>query len=997
MKPMILRNLSCRLPALCFLLAALNLPALTYTNFSSTNGLSLVGASAVVGGALRLTPAATAQVGTAWAQAKQPCASGFDTSFQLRFSNPGSFPGTPLGGDGIAFTLQAIGPTDPTFYANTSAADGSVGVFFNTFWNWPDSTDFSMWDVSGNSVGVVSNGLYLAQTDLNPRGVNLKDGAVHNARIAFDGTGLTVWLDGTVVLTNVPVPGLASAVDAAGNAWVGFGAGTGWAWENHDILSWSFSGPALNHPPVAQCANVIVSPGANCQANASINNGSFDPDGDPITLRQEPPGPYPLGTNRVTLIVTDDKGASNSCSALVIVRHDLPAISYSNFNSTNGLNLLGTAAVVGGALRLTPAADTVNGEVWAIAKQPCAGGFETSYGFRITDPGARPGTPPGSDGVIFTVQNIGPADPNLYDLGSPADGSVSVIFNTWRNWMDCTDYTHCDVSANSVGVLSNGLYLAQADLTPWGLNLKDGAVHNARIAFDGTALTVWLDGLMVLTNVPVPGMASAVDASGNAWVGFGAGTGWAWENHDLLNWSFLGSSLNRAPVAQCTDVIVSADANCQADASINHNSFDPDGDPITLRQEPPGPYPLGTNRVTLIVTDDKCAASSCTALVIVQDRTPPALVGAPNKQVEYGTAWSFDTPSATDNCGPATVSVLSTVTNALCGGAFAATRTWQAVDASGNLATCSQTVTVADTTPPIIVCPASMAVEFQDERGAVVPYVVTASDTCSSVTLVVTPVSGSRLPIGVTPVLAQAADGCSNRAQCSFTVTVLGAQGAMSNVLTKLKALRAGTAMSQPFAQKFDESIRHLADALTPSYWINQTHLQPRGGNTAMNEEKLAAKTLGDILDAKGCPVDPTVLQGFVDCIVRCDRLLAIISIDDAARAGMNPNKVAQDLATVAKGDDEAIQGHYANAIEQYRNAWRHALQLQLRVAHNPDGTTSVQFVGNNGQRYRVEVSTDMLNWTPLGGCTADGDGNVEFTDSGAANQPMRFYRAVEE
>jgi hypothetical protein len=84
-------------------------------------------------------------------------------------------------------------------------------------------------------------------------------------------------------------------------------------------------------------------------------------------------------------------------------------------------------------------------------------------------------------------------------------------------------------------------------------------------------------------------------------------------------------TVNRLPVAQCADVIVSAGANCQADASVNHGSFDPDGDPITVRQVPPGPYPLGTNHVTLMVTDDKGASNSCSALVIVLDRTPPVL------------------------------------------------------------------------------------------------------------------------------------------------------------------------------------------------------------------------------------------------------------------------------------------------------------------------------------------------------------------------------------
>ena len=89
------------------------------------------------------------------------------------------------------------------------------------------------------------------------------------------------------------------------------------------------------------------------------------------------------------------------------------------------------------------------------------------------------------------------------------------------------------------------------------------------------------------------------------------------------------------PVAECVDVVVSAGANCQADASVNGGSFDPDGDPITVRQVPPGPYPLGTNRVTLIVTDSKGASNSCSALVIVLDRTPPVLDCPGGKVLEF--------------------------------------------------------------------------------------------------------------------------------------------------------------------------------------------------------------------------------------------------------------------------------------------------------------------------------------------------------------------------
>jgi hypothetical protein len=200
--------------------------------------------------------------------------------------------------------------------------------------------------------------------------------------------------------------------------------------------------------------------------------------------------------------------------------------------------------------------------------------------------------------------------------------------------------------------------------------------------FNGDAIAGATDSEYAIPNVQLSdaGIYSVVVANALGWV--------ASSNATL--------TVNQAPVAICQEVVVPAGSNCLAMASIDNGSYDPDGDPITIQQIPPGPYSPGTTVVSLVVADSQGNSNACASLVTVLDTLPPTIVCPPDLVITNAhAAWMAQvefTVTAADNCSGLTVA-----SDPPSGAYFSVGTTTvqcRAVDAGGNVAACSFTVTV---------------------------------------------------------------------------------------------------------------------------------------------------------------------------------------------------------------------------------------------------------------------------------------------------------------
>ena len=249
---------------------------------------------------------------------------------------------------------------------------------------------------------------------------------------------------------------------------------------------------------------------------------------------------------------------------------------------------------------------------------------------------------------------------------------------------------------------------------------------------------------------------------------------------------------NTAPIAVCQDITLELGNN----GTVTIDPLDVDGGSsdacgivsYELDMDTFDCSNLGTTTVILTVTDTNGNQNSCSAIVTLEDNTPPVLVCNDTTVELNQDGVAFITPSLVadidDNCGTGAVTVdVQEVSCADIG--TPVTVNVFANDGNGNSAVCSAVVTVVDLLAPEIVCPDDQVVNLgPDGTYTLGDYIgdgsATATDNCTDPVTIFTqdPVAGSVLGFGTQVITFTAEDQYGNASTCSFELDIQEILGA---------------------------------------------------------------------------------------------------------------------------------------------------------------------------------------------------------------------------
>ena len=559
-----------------------------------------------------------------------------------------------------------------------------------------------------------------------------------------------------------------------------------------------------NIAPTAICQDISVSLDAAGNAtitSAQVNNGSTDNCGiQSLAVNPSSFDCADVGANTVTLTVTDVNGNVSTCNATVTVLDDTPpAVSCNNI--TVQLDATGNVSIV--------LADIDNG-----ASDNCgiASQVLSPSSFDCSDVGANVVTVTVTDNAgnstictsTVTVEDVIPPTVNCNDINVylDANGSASISL------------------ADVDGGASDNCGIASSALSPSNFNCGDVGPNNVNVTvWDVNGNTANCNSTVTVIDTVSPNalcqnITVQLDATGNASISANSIDAGSTDNCGIatrvldittFDCSDVGANTvtltvtdvngnvdvctatvtvedNVDPTAICQNITVELDATGNVSitsANVDNGSSDNCGiQSMTVNPSTFTCANVGLNVVTLTVTDVNGNVSTCTSNVTVEDNINPTVIcNSITVQTDVTgnvsiTAADVDGGSF-DNCGLASLTVVPTTFD--CNDLGPNTVTLTAIDFSGNVSTCTATVTVEDNLPPTAICQnitaqlnpsGSVTIAAGDiDNGS--------TDPCGLQSITVVPSTFDCTDIGANTVTLTVTDISGNVSTCTAIVNVV--------------------------------------------------------------------------------------------------------------------------------------------------------------------------------------------------------------------------------
>jgi gliding motility-associated-like protein len=541
-------------------------------------------------------------------------------------------------------------------------------------------------------------------------------------------------------------------------------------------------------PSITAPATVTATTTSGCSATGIVLGTLVTSDNcSSVTVTNNAPSSYPVGSTTVTWTATDANGNSTMAVQTVtitdIIAPTVTAPANVTVSSTTGctaenVNLgspafsdncsvstitnnapttfpAGTTSVIwtvtdasgntATATQTVTVVDQVNPTITA----PAAVNTTTNSGCTAT--GVALGTPVSADNCsAVTVTN-----------NAPATFPIGTTIVTW---------TATDASGNSALAIQT---VTVTDVTAPTVSAPANVTVSSITGC--TAQNVNLGSPEFSDN------CSVASVTNNAPTTFPAGA-------TTVTWTVTDLSGNTTTVTQTVTVVDQVNPTITAPAAVNAttnsgctatgvalgNPISADNcSAVTVTNNAPSAFPIGTTTVTWTATDASGNTATATQTVTITDATNPSITAPVNVTAQANNSCAafnvvLGTPTTTDNCTVASVTNNAPAIFPL----GTTTVTWTVTDASGNTSTATQTVTVTDSQAPTIVAPASLNVNTTANCVATGLVLGTpfATDNCS-ITSVVNdaPID---FPVGVTTITWTATDASGNTATATQTVTV---------------------------------------------------------------------------------------------------------------------------------------------------------------------------------------------------------------------------------